>query len=172
MPGSLEIRLERPSDLPAIRKVLIAAFGQPQEADLVDGLRRDGALQASLVALLDGLVVGHLALSPIGFDAGAPDPPPLALAPVAVDPLRQRQGIGKALVRAALDEARRRGHGAVIVLGHPEYYPPFGFERASKHGILCPYPAPDDAFLALELHPGGLAGCRGLVRYAAAFSAV
>jgi putative acetyltransferase len=95
----------------------------------------------------------------------------LALAPMAVTPDLQRRGIGSALVRRGLDEARRLGHGVVIVLGHPEYYPRFGFTRGSAHGIRPPFEAPDDAFLVLELREGALARVRGEVDYPPELSA-
>jgi putative acetyltransferase len=123
------------------------------------------------VAEVDGAVVGHVLLSPVTV-GGARDGDVLGLAPMAVLPAYQRRGVGTALVGAALAAARARGHGAVVVLGHPTYYPRFGFVPARRYGLHSEYDAPDDAFLAVELRPRGLADCRGLVRYRPEFTAV
>lgn len=138
----------------------------------MDALRAGGGLTLSLVATMDERVVGHLAFSPVSIAGRASEPAVLALAPVAVHPDQQKQGIGIALIEAGLAEVRWRGHPGVIVLGHPEYYPRFGFTRASQFGIECPFPVPDDAFLALELRAGALAGQRGVVGYRPEFAAL
>ena len=167
----MKIRPEEPSDRAQIARLNRLAFGQPAEADLVDRLRAAGRATVTLVAEDPGeRVVGHILFSPVTLDP-APDtaPPWLGLAPMAVLPERQRQGVGAALVRAGLAAARRTDATAVVVLGHPEYYPRFGFAPASRFGLRCVYDAPDEAFLALELVPGGFGGRRGLVRYAAEF---
>jgi putative acetyltransferase len=165
--ASLGVRLERPPDHAAIHAVNVLAFGRPDEADLVTALRDAGALAISCVAELDGSIVGHVALSPIAVARGVLRG--LGLGPMAVVPARQRTGVGTMLGRAALADARQAGWDAVVVLGHPEYYPRFGFEPASAFGLRCEYDAPDEAFMALELRPGALAGVRGLVRYHPAF---
>jgi putative acetyltransferase len=95
----------------------------------------------------------------------------LALAPVAVAPSRQGNGIGSALIRRGLEEARALGHTVVIVLGHAGYYPRFGFVPARALGIRAPFPVNDESFMALALRPGGLDGVRGTVQYAAPFTA-
>jgi putative acetyltransferase len=159
------IREERPGDEDAIRRINELAFGQPGEAELVDELRKNGGLTLSLVAVVDEIIVGHIAYSPVVVGDHETVPAPLALAPMAVLPTHQRNGVGTALVRESLEEARRRGHGAVLVLGHPEFYPRFGFTPASRFGITCPYPAPDEAFLAVELVPGALQNLSGMVQY-------
>ena len=167
----MKIRPEEPSDRAQIARLNRLAFGQPAEADLVDRLRAAGRATVSLVAVDPTAgVVGHILFSPVTLDP-APNPAPswLGLAPMAVLPERQRQGVGTALVHAGLAAARRTGATAVVVLGHPEYYPRFGFAPASRFGLRCVYDAPDEAFLALELVPGGFGGRRGLVRYAAEF---
>lgn len=164
------IRAETDDDRAAVHAVNRLAFGQPAEADLVDRLRAAGRATVSLVAIADGDVVGHILFSPVSVEP-APSPPPrwLGLAPMAVRPERQRAGIGSALVHAGLEAARAGGATAVVVLGHPEYYPRFGFAPASRAGLRCIYDSPDEAFMALELVPGGFAGHRGLVRYAPEF---
>lgn len=164
------IRPEQPSDFPAIREVNIQAFGQPAEADLVDALRREPGFDASLslVAIEAEAVVGHIFFSSILIGTT----PALSLAPMAVLPAFQRRGIGSELVRHGLDVCARRGHRLVVVLGHPEFYPRFGFVPARRHGIESPFPAPDEAFLVCELSPGGLAGVSGVVVYPPPFSDV
>lgn len=170
--SDLLIRGELPSDANSIRRVVESAFGQPAEAKLIEALRTSGQLTLSLVAVRGDEVIGHIAFSPVSIGGATTDPPALALAPVAVLPAAQRSGVGSALIRFGLDEARRLGHPGVIVLGHADYYPRFGFSRASRFGITCPFEVPDDHFMALELRPGGLAGCSGVVGYCPEFAAI
>lgn len=164
------IRPERPDDAPAIRRVHEQAFERAGEAELVAALRVAGAAVVSLVAEDRGVIVGHVLFSPVAIgDDGATG---LGLGPVAVLPERQRRGIGAALIRHGLAECGRLGHGVVVVLGHPGYYPRFGFVRASARGLRCEYDAPDDAFMVVELTPGALRGGGGLVRYHPEFGRV
>ena len=163
------IRNERADDIPSIRAVVHAAFGSAGEADLVEGLRRSSALTLSAVAVVGSRVVGHVAFSPVTIGGSHLA---LALAPVAVAPDCQRQGIGSALIRWGLEECRRLEHGVVIVVGEPAYYPWFGFTPASPFGIQCPFPVPPEAFMVLELSPGAASGCRGMVRYRPEFDSV
>jgi putative acetyltransferase len=160
----ITIRPESAADLPLVRRILEEAFEQPDEADLVDLLRERGKLTLALVAEEGGQPVGHLAMSPVSVDS-APQLHGLGLGPMAVLPERQNQGIGSLLARAALEECRRLGTDYAVVLGHPEYYPRFGFAPAGRFGLHCVWPVPEGVFMALELRPGALAGCRGLVRY-------
>jgi putative acetyltransferase len=171
MSTDLLIRREQPSEASAIRRVLESAFGQPAEADLVDGLRSTGSLTLSLVVLYDEEIIGHIAFSPVSIGGTTTSPPALALAPVAVTPGSQRSGVGSALIRFGLEEARRLGHPGIIVLGHAEYYPRFGFSPASRFGITCPFDVPDEHFMAIELSPGGLTDCNGVVGYRPEFAA-
>lgn len=168
--ASPNVRLERSADHAAIHTVNVLAFERSEEAHLVTALRDAGALAISCVAELDGSIVGHVALSPITVAAGGLRG--LGLGPMAVVPALQRTGVGTTLGRAALAEARRAGWDAVVVLGHPGYYPRFGFRPASSFGLRCEYDAPDETFMALELRPEALEGLHGLVRYHAAFGAV
>jgi putative acetyltransferase len=165
----MQIRAETAADHAAVHTVNRRAFAQPGEADLVDHLRAAGCATVSLVAVDAGAVVGHILFSPVTLDSSSPPTNWLGLAPMAVLPERQRAGVGSALVRAGLAAARAAGATAVVVLGHPEYYPRFGFAPASRAGLRCVYDAPDEAFMALELVPGGVAGHRGLVHYAREF---
>jgi putative acetyltransferase len=168
--GGLALRDERPVDRDAIGAVERAAFGRDGEAEVVDRLRQAGALALSLVAVLDGQIVGHLALSPVRI-AGA-GTRVLGLGPMAVTPLYQGAAIGSRLVEEGLARARERGFHGVVVLGHPEFYPRFGFVPASRAGLRYPDPVPDDAFMAAELAPNAFAACEGEVHYHPAFGAV
>ena len=168
----LTIRRETAEDVRAIWAVVHDAFRRPSEADLVDALRRSDALTLSVVAALDGRIVGHVAFSPVAIQSTAAAFEALALAPVAVTPDCQRQGIGSALIRWGLDECRRMGHGAIIVLGRPDYYGRFGFTPASAYGVQCPFAVPAEAFLLVELFPGAMRRRGGTVRYSPEFELV
>jgi putative acetyltransferase len=161
------IRAEETPDYQAIRRVNEVAFGTTEEADLVESLRQDGAALISLVAESGGRIVGHILFSRMSIDTASGAIAAVALAPMAVFPEYQRQGIGKELVRRGLDDLRARGEQIVIVVGHPEYYPRFGFSSALARPLESPFPS--EAFMALELRDGALDGVRGRVRYPAAF---
>ena len=167
------IRPERPDDADAIDRVEAAAFPTRAEADLVPAVRASGASPCiSLVAELDGRVVGHALFTPVTVTSDQPWSA-MALGPVAVEPAHQRRGIGSALIRAGLEACRTLNENVVFVLGHPEYYPRFGFVPAHRFGIRWELLAePSDAFMLVELSPGALAGRQGVVRYLPAFSAV
>jgi putative acetyltransferase len=163
------IRAEKAGDRDAVYAVNVSAFETPSEAKLVDTLREQAQPVVSLVAEDNGEVIGHIMFSPVSL-SGYPNLKVMGLAPMAVAPRQQRRGIGSALVRAALDQCRQLGFAAVVVLGHPEYYPRFGFSTASQFGIDCEYDVPDEVFMALELEPDALSGKTGRVKYHAAFS--
>ncbi len=172
-PPSMQIRSETPADWVAVRAVHLAAFETPAEADLVERLRGRSFPYLSLVADDKGLIVGHAMFTPMLLP-GHPRARLLGLAPLAVLPDRQRCGVGAALLEAGLMQARDIGAGAVLVLGHPDYYPRFGFEPASRHAIDCEYvksgDAPEAAFMVIELVPGHLDGLAGTAQYHAAFA--
>ena len=168
MPPEPSIRAEVPADLPAIREVHTQAFGQADEAQLVDRLREDGDFVASLVAERDGGIVGHVLFGQLRIVAPDREVAAAALAPVAVRPPLQRQGLGSTLIRAGLVRCRELGIEAVVVLGHPAYYPRFGFSAALAERLTAPYSGP--AFMALELAPNCLAS-GGAVHYPPAFGA-
>jgi len=167
--SAVVVREENHDDADAIRVVNEAAFGQPDEAALVDRLRAGGDIVVSLVAQVAGSVVGHVLLSQAAVVDDGARVPCLALAPVAVTPNLWRRGIGSQLIGEALRIAQSRGHRLVVVLGHPKYYPRFGFAPASAMGIRCPYEAPDEAWMVLTLQSGSLEGVAGVVEYATAF---
>ena len=158
-------RAETDADIAAIREILLAAFDTAEEADLVDALRQDPAWidALSLVALDDaGALVGYVLLT----RAHIGDTPALCLGPCAVLPQYQKTGVGSSAIRAAFEAARARGEHFVTVLGHPEYYPRFGFTRASIHGVTMKMSVPDDALMVLSL---GAEPPSGVIRYAGAF---
>lgn len=171
---AVAIRPERPADRAAIFAIHAAAFPTDAEAKLVDRLRDAGAATVSLVAESDARIVGHILFSPVRIvapDGG--ESRAIGLAPVAVAPSRQNGGIGGALIRAGFDACRAAGHTVVFVLGHPPYYPRFGFEPASRYGLSYeggPQFAP--AFFVRELEPGTLAGRRGIVHYHPEFASL
>jgi putative acetyltransferase len=162
------IRPEIEDDRDAVYAVNASAFDTPSEADLVDTLREQAKPVISLVAEVDGKVVGHIMFSPVTLSTD-PGLKVMGLAPMAVAPKYQRQGIGSALVRAGLEQCGPRGFVAVVVLGHPEYYPRFGFTPSSRFDIDSEYDVPEEVFMAMELQPGALRGKTGRVKYHAAF---
>ena len=168
----LTIRLELPGDTPGIRAVNERAFGQPDEAALVDAVRARGERSISLVAVDGERPVGHILFTPVTIQGPDCAHEVVGLAPMAVDPDCQRRGIGSRLVARGLDRCRESGYHIAVVLGHPTYYPRFGFVPARRHGIRFELDVPDDAFMVLELDPGALAGCTGVARYAKEFMAL
>lgn len=166
----IAVRPELPGDRGAIRRVNELAFGQPSEADLVDALRGSEAWlpELSVVAENESGIVGHALFSVVDLDTG---PELLSLGPMAVLPDRQRAGVGTRLVRWGLERARDTDYPLVVVVGHPDYYPRFGFRHARRYGIETPYDAPDEAWLALPL-PAYDDRVRGTVRYPPAWASV
>jgi putative acetyltransferase len=158
---------ERPEDYAAIRHVNERAFNRPDEADLIDRLRAEGVVLASFVAQDDGQIAGHILFSRISIKTATESLPAVALAPVAVLPSLQRQSIGGELIRHGLDWLRAQGEQIVLVLGHPDYYPRFGFSTAKASLIESPFNP--ESFMALELKPNALDGIRGKVLYPHAF---
>jgi putative acetyltransferase len=169
LPGQCELWIERPEDASAVDAIHASAFGRADEARMVAAVRAAGAAAVALVAAIDGRPVGHVLFSAVTID-GSSEPAGLGLAPVAVLPSEQRNGIGSRLIEAGLEHGRMLGYAYVVVLGHPAYYPRFGFTRASSFGLRCEYPVPDESFMALELQAGCLEGRPGLVRYLPAFA--
>jgi len=169
-----EIHPEKPEDYAAVYEVNRLAFGREVEGRLVEALRQspDHFPELSLVAVVAGRVVGHILFSAIAIEVPGTRIPALGLAPLAVRPEFQKKGIGSELVRYGLEQCRRLGHKIVVVIGHPDYYPRFGFSSARAEGLEVPFPVPDEAFMALELVPGALSGISGMVRYSPAFDEV
>jgi putative acetyltransferase len=162
------VRSEAPWEHDAVQQVHTLAFARPAEAALVDGLRGSSG-SISLVAAEAGVVVGHILFTAVRIIGPGVDVRVAGLGPMAVTPPRQRNGVGSELVRHGLEECRKQGYEAVIVVGHPAYYPRFGFDRASRFGLRCEFNVPDDVFMATELRRGALSG-GGAIRYAPQFS--
>ena len=162
---TIRIRREQPGDEPAIADLTTAAFGQPDEAQIVDAIRKAGRPAISLVAIEGADLVGHILFTPVQFEPPRSGIELMGLAPMAVAPDRQRRGIGSALVREGLRQCARAGSRAVVVVGHPGFYPRFGFRSGSTFGLRCEYPVPDEVFMVVELLPGVLQGSSGLVTY-------
>ena len=171
-PPRINVRPERPTDADAIDRVASAAFPTRAEANLLRAVRQSGVSPCvSLVAEIDGRIVGHALFTPVSVRSDSPWSA-MALGPVAVEPAQQRRGVGSALIRAGLKACRALGEHVVFVLGHPEYYPRFRFVPAHQFGIRWEHlDEPSDAFMLIELSPGALAGRCGVVRYLPAFGA-
>jgi putative acetyltransferase len=161
------IRNELLRDRPEVRKVNEAAFERADEGDLIDRLRKEGVVLLSLVAEIEGQIVGHILFSRMSIETTQGALLAVSLAPMAVRPSHQRHGVGSHLVRHGLRELRARGERIVIVLGHKEYYPRFGFAFETSRNLSHPFPS--NALMALELSEGSLAEVSGAVRYPAAF---
>ncbi len=170
----IEIRQEKATDYPAVYDVHTNAFGRKDEARLTDRLRLSNVFvpELSLVAFLDNELVGHIMFTQVAIVDNDKETVSLSLAPMAVIPAMQRKGIGCLLVNRGLSKARELGYESVIVLGHREYYPRFGFEPTSKWGIKAPFNVPDHVFMGLELVKGAFSGVKGIVRYAREFQEI
>jgi len=169
----LTIRDEETGDGPGIRAVLETAFSSAVEADLVDALRVTGAQPVSLVAVEGHRIVGHILFTPVVIDAAGHAITGFGLGPMAVLPGRQRTGIGSTLVTEGIERLRHAGCPFVVVVGHPDYYPRFGFVRASRCGVRCQWDqVPDDAFMIMVLDPAAAPTLAGLARYRPEFDEV
>lgn len=166
----LKIRGREPADDEAIRHLNDLAFAGSHESQLVEDLRTASLSAVELVAVERMAIVGHILFSELAVTLDQKPIRALALAPMSVRPDQQRRGIGSALVGAGLERACRRGWQAVIVLGHPGFYPRFGFSAELARGFEAPFSG--DAFMGLELEPGVLRGRDGLIRYPSAFGIV
>jgi len=151
------IREEQQGDAERIRAVNLAAFETSTEADLVDALRRQATPLISLVAEEDTNIVGHILFSPVTL-ANESGLALMGLAPMAVVPSRQRQGVGSSLVREGLERCRQLNAAAVVVLGHSEYYPRFGFLPALSLSLRSEYDVPEEVFMVRDLRDGALSG--------------
>jgi putative acetyltransferase len=167
----IKIRSEKPNEYAEISEVYRTAFKQDNEARLVEVLRSTPNFipELSLVAILNGSIVGHILFSRVIIKSKNREVPALALAPMAVRPEHQNCGIGSQLIRKGLKECKRLGHGIVIVVGHPNYYPRFGFKSALAFGLKAPFDVPEDVFLVREVIPGALDDVRGVVIYPPSF---
>jgi len=166
-PDKAVIRCENTGDRSTVRAINEAAFGRPDEADLVERLWSEGVVLVSLVAEVRRQIVGHILFSRMSIDTARGSIPAVALAPVAVLPEYQRRTIGGQLIRGGLDLLCGQGEHIVLVLGHPHYYARFGFSAEMASSLESPFPP--DAFMAIALIPDALNGVCGKVRYPVAF---
>jgi putative acetyltransferase len=162
----VQIRLERPDDIQAVRALHDRAFGRTAEGAVVDLLRGTCEGLMSVVAVVDGMVAGHVLFSPAWIETeDAGQVAGMGLAPLAVLPEYQGQGIGTELATGALALVRGTSCPFVIVLGNPRYYRRFGFELASGRGIRCKWALPDDVFMILILDEDTMRGASGPAHY-------
>jgi len=159
------IRLEKPEDQIGIRHINTEAFDTDAEANLIDALRKSGIPLISLVAEQNGELVGHILFSPVTLEADNCSISIAGLAPMAVAPAFQKREIGSVLVEEGLKYCEKAGYAAVVVLGHPDYYPRFGFISSVNYGIKSEFGVPAEVFMAKELRKGALADCNGIVKY-------
>lgn len=166
--NDMVIRPEAPADAWAVRRVNVDAFEGPDEAAIVERLHMEGLVLVSLVAVAGGIVVGHILFSRLPVLVSGRSVDAVALAPMAVQPASQRRGIGSALVRAGVKRCRELDERLVVVVGHPAFYPRFGFSAGLATRLRAPFSG--ESFMALELVPGAIeAFDGGHVRYPAAF---
>lgn len=153
----MKIRPEEDVDIERIFALNCAVFPTPQEAEIVDALRKSDQLKLSLVAIENNDVVGHIAFSPMGFGDFRSNRNIVALAPMAVASARQKSGIGSRLIKEGLRILKLRGIAGVLLIGHPTYYPRFGFKPVQPNfGFSSEFNVPENVFLGLELIQGGL----------------
>ena len=163
---NITIRKEEENDNIQIYEVNKLAFQQENEGKLIEKIRNTENFipELSIVAEIDNRIVGHILFSKIKI-VGKSVYESLALAPMAVIPEFQKKGIGSELVKIGIKMAKKLGFDSIIVIGHKEYYPKFGFQRASKWNIKCPFEVPDDVFMAIELTEKAFEGKAGTVEY-------
>jgi putative acetyltransferase len=166
------VKSESPDDIRAIEVVNLSAFQGEKEAILIDELRKSQGFSQdlSLVAEFNGRIVGHLMLTPVVLKTTSGEINMLALAPMSVVPSQSHRGIGSELVNTAIERAREKGYAGIIVAGHPDYYQRFGFEAASKYGISCNLPVPEDSIMVIEVTGGSLQ--KGSLHYPPQFNSI
>jgi len=164
------VRREWPGDEAAIARVTDEAFGQADESRIIAAVRLNDHAAISLVAVSEAVIVGHILFTPVSLEADDAAFRGLGLGPMAVLPALQRQGVGSQLVTVGLAECAKAGCEVVVVVGHPNFYPRFGFRRGSAYDLRSEFDVPDEVFMVAELRPGALAGRRGVVRYVSEFN--
>jgi len=170
--GKMNIRKEKESDIEKIWKVNAEAFESEAEANLVNALRDSGISFISLVAEENKEIVGHILFTPVELISDDSGLKLMGLAPMAVLPKLQKKGIGSQLVKTGKENCSAQGYDAIVVLGHAEYYPKFGFVPSVKYGIKSEYDVPEESFMVLELNESSLRNKKGIIKYHAAFSSV
>jgi len=166
----MKVRPEQPGDAPQIRTINQQAFGGDVEADLIETLRASGLPLISLVAEVEQQVVGHILFSPVTLSGGTHAPAIAGLGPMAVLPEWQQRGVGSLLVTTGLAYCADSGYVAVVVLGHPAYYPRFGFVPASRFNLTSEFKVPDEVFMVKELQDAALQDASGTIQYHPAFN--
>jgi putative acetyltransferase len=159
------VRPEDKEDLSAIRQINREAFDTDAEANLIEALRKSNVPIISLVAEYNDKIIGHILFSEVAIDGECPDIKICGLAPMAVLPEYQRQGIGSQLVNRGNEACRKAGFSAVVVLGHPQFYPRFSFEPSVNYKITSEFDVPDEIFMIKELQRGALVNCSGTIKY-------
>ena len=158
----MNIRFEQINDIEQINNVHLIAFETDTEANIVDALRNAGVVLISLVAEKNGEIIGHILFSPVTLDG---DTKIMGLAPMAVLPNWQGKGVGAKLINEGMKACEKAGYEAVVVLGHPDYYPRFGFEPSVNFKINSEYDVPPEVFMVKELKKGALKDKTGTVKY-------
>ena len=168
------IETETEGDYEQITRLHTIAFNGDREARLVEKLRKTPTYipELSLVAKYRNTIIGHILFYPIKINTYRKKCDSLALAPISVIPSFQNRKVGSRLIKKGLMKAQKLGFKSVLVVGHPEYYPRFGFEKASKHGISAPFDVPDNALFAIELEKDGLKNCSGTIEYPSEYTEV
>ena len=164
------IREERPQDKKAIRGLNVSAFGRNLEADLVDKLRHNCRERLSLVAVMQGEVVGYILFTRVAIESLGRKVHGMGLAPVSVLPEYQQQGIGSKLIRTGIRILKERGCPFIIVLGHAKYYPRFGFEPTIRYAIQSEWKVSDESFMILVLRESEMRGISGVAKYRPEFA--
>lgn len=172
----MNIRQEEQKDYLQVTNVVEAAFAQLEESDqtehlLISRLRKSSAFvpQLSLVAETDGMIQGHILFTKVKINSGQASHEALALAPVSVHPREQRKGIGSKLIEAGHEVAKSLGYESIVLLGHADYYPRFGYQKAADFGIALPFPVPEENCMVKDLVGSGLPGMKGVVEYPSVF---
>jgi putative acetyltransferase len=171
MDDMVEIRLERDTDHDAIFQLTKLAFGRDIEAKLMELLIKNNIYQKelSLVAINDDEILGHILFTRISIEPKQENFNAVILGPLAVKPDSQRLGIGSKLIIKGIEVCKSQGYNSILVIGHPKYYPRFGFISASKNGLKSPLPVPDEAFMILELVPKSLKDVKGKIIFPTEF---
>ena len=168
----MKIREEKLKDVDAIWNINTNAFETEAEAKLVNLLRDSGCTFISLVAETDNNTVGHILFTPVELTGNSNKLKIIGLAPMAVLQQYQNKGIGSNLVKTGIELCKSKGYDAIVVLGHPGYYPKFGFAPSITYGIKSEYDVPDEAFMILELVPNSLKNHQGIIKYHELFNSV
>ena len=168
----MKIREEELADTEAIWNINADAFETEAEANLVNVLRDSGCTFISLVAETDNKPVGHILFTPVELTGNKNKLKLIGLAPMAVLQQYQNKGIGSELVKTGIEHCQLKGYDTVVVLGHPKYYPKFGFVPSVTYGIKSEYEVPDEAFMILELVPNSLKDHQGIIKYHELFNSV